>query len=189
MKQPSLHSWTDEPLRLIEQSVAYGDPGPKALACYGLLLHAIDELWLKFVDGRPVSAITNAFLADCCTRLAARRERALVLIWDNASWHISKAVTAWIREHNQHVKREGNGVRIIACRLAVKAPWLNPIEPKGVHESVVRHSSRSCCCCRRRSECPAPREEPSSACQHYVNPIASNTKRSHRRRARQLGHF
>ncbi|GAC1465889.1 MAG: hypothetical protein PVSMB7_10730 [Chloroflexota bacterium] len=133
MSQPSLHTWTDEPLRLVEQSVAKDDPDPKALACYGLLLPFTDTLWLRFVDGRPISAITTQFLADCCDRLTARGKTALVLIWDNASWHISKAVTTWIHDHNCQVKREGRGVRIIACPLPVKAPWLNPIEPKWVH--------------------------------------------------------
>lgn len=133
VRQPSLHTWTDEPCRLIEQSVAKDDPDPKALACYGLLLPASDELWLRFVDGRPVSAITIPFLTDCCTRLAARGTRALFLIWDNASWHISKAVTGWIREHNRHVRQQRHGVRILACQLPVKAPWLNPIASKWVH--------------------------------------------------------
>ncbi len=133
MHQPALHTWTDEPLRLIEQSVASDDPDPKALACYGLLLPQTDELWLRFCDDRPISAITTQFLADCCTRLAVRGTTALLLIWDNASWHISKAVKGWIRAHNRQVKQEGRGVRLIACQLPSKAPWLNPIEPKWVH--------------------------------------------------------
>jgi DDE superfamily endonuclease len=133
VKQPSLHTWTDEPVRLVEQSVAKHDPAPKALACYGLLLSSMDDLMLRFVDGRPVSAITTAFLTDCCARLAATQKTALVLIWDNASWHISKAVKGWIRDQNRQVKQEGRGVRIIACQLPVKAPWLNPIEPKWMH--------------------------------------------------------
>jgi hypothetical protein len=137
VSQPSLHTWTDQPLRLVEQSVAKDDPDPKALACYGLLLRLAEDepedLWLRFVDGRPVSAITIPFLADCCDRLAAEGKRVLLLVWDNASWHISKAVKGWIRAHNQQVKREGYGVRILACQLPVKAPWLNPIEPKWVH--------------------------------------------------------
>lgn len=137
VRQPSLHTWADQPLRLVEQSVAHDDPDPKALACYGLLRRASDEqpdeLLLRFVDGRPVSAITTQFLADCCDRLAARGTMALLLVWDNASWHISKAVKGWIREHNRQVKQTGQGVRIIACHLPVKAPWLNPIEPKWVH--------------------------------------------------------
>lgn len=137
VRQPSLHTWTDQPLRLVEQPVARDDPDPQALACYGLLLRAADSqpdaVMLRFVDGRPVSALTTHFLADCCDRLAARGKTALLLVWDNASWHISKAVKAWIRAHNQQVKQEGRGVRILACQLPVKAPWLNPIEPKWVH--------------------------------------------------------
>ncbi len=136
-----LHSWTDEPLRLVEQSVAKDDPDPKALACYGLLLRASDQhpddLLLRFVDGRPISALTTQFLADCCQRLAARGKQALLLVWAGtlwvSSWHISKAVKGWLGEHNRQVKQTGQGVRIIACQLPVKAPWLNPIEPKWVH--------------------------------------------------------
>jgi hypothetical protein len=133
VSQPSLHTWTDEPLRLVEQSVATHDPDPKALAAYGLLLPSTDELMLRFVDGRPISALTTQFLADCCTRLAARGMTALLLVWDNASWHISQAVKGWIRKHNRGVKREGHGVRLLTCQLPVTAPWLNPIEPKWVH--------------------------------------------------------
>jgi transposase len=140
--RPHLASWVGDgsPLRLIEQTVARGDPDPKALACYGLLVRhwqgtgERDEgLWLRFVEGRPVSAITTQFLAWCCDRLAAQGKTALLLVWDNASWHISKAVRGWIKEHNRAVKQEGNGVRIVACPLPTKSPWLNPIEPKWVH--------------------------------------------------------
>lgn len=55
------------------------------------------------------------------------------LIWDNASWHYSKQVRTWIREHNQKVKQEGKGVRILPFFLPTKSPWLHPIEPKWVH--------------------------------------------------------
>ena len=39
LAQPHLHAWAeaDQPLRLVEQTVAKADPDPKALACYGLL--------------------------------------------------------------------------------------------------------------------------------------------------------
>lgn len=125
------------PLPLIEQSVARDDSDPKALACYGLLLRAVgtapEEVTLRFCDGRPVSAITIQFLADCGDRLAARGKRTLLLVWDNAPWHVSKAVSGWIREQNQQVKRTGTGVRIRACRLPTKSPWLNSIEPTWVH--------------------------------------------------------
>lgn len=56
----------------------------------------------------------------------------LVLVLDNASWHISQLVRQWLRSHNAMVKREG-GVRILKCFLPVKSPWLNPIEPHWVH--------------------------------------------------------
>ena len=55
------------------------------------------------------------------------------MIWDNASWHVSKRVRAWIRAHNRQVKQHGQGVRIVSCSLPVKSPWLNPIAPKWVH--------------------------------------------------------
>jgi transposase len=140
--QPSLSAWAEEgqPLRLVEKTKAKDDPDPKALACYGLLLRwmkengQIDErILLRFVDGRPVSDITVQFLEWCCARLEVMNKRVLALIWDNASWHISKRVSAWIRAHNRQVKRSGQGVRILACRLPVKSPWLNPIEPKWTH--------------------------------------------------------
>ena len=47
---------------------------------------------------------------------------------------MSKQVKTWVREHNQTILRENNGgVRIIACWLPTKSPWLNRIEPKWVH--------------------------------------------------------
>jgi transposase len=58
------------------------------------------------------------------------RLQALLLIWDNASWHISGEVRGWIKEHNRAVKRTGQGVRLVLCRLPSKSPWLNRIEPK-----------------------------------------------------------
>jgi hypothetical protein len=136
LAQPALHTWTHAPLRLLERTVAPNDPDPKALACYGLLVRAPaapEEVWLRFCDSRPVSALTSEFLADCCARLAARGFTALLLVWDNASWHVSKAVKAWTREHNRQVKREGRGVRLLVCQLPTKSPWLNPIEPHWAH--------------------------------------------------------
>jgi DDE superfamily endonuclease len=134
--QPALHAWSDGPPRLAEVTVARDDPDPKALACYGLLLRpattTTEELWLRFIDGRPVSAVTGQFLRWCCQRLAAAGTTTLLLVWDNAPWHVSAAVRTWLRAHNQQAHREG-GVRIVPCLLPSKSPWLNPIEPKWVH--------------------------------------------------------
>jgi transposase len=116
-----------------QQSVAKDDPDPKAISCYGLYLPELEETWLRFVDGRPVSEITTRFLSWCCRKLEAVGKRDWVLIWDNASWHVSHEVRRWIGEHNREVKRSSRGVRIISCLLPKKSPWLNPIEPKWVH--------------------------------------------------------
>jgi hypothetical protein len=129
-------------MRLVEPARITDDPDPKALACYGLLLRApalvrrrraADQMLLRFVHGRPVSAVTIEFLTWCSARLAAAGTRVLLLIWDNASWHISKAVRGWLRAHNQRVKHGHPGVRILLCLLPSKSPWLNAIEPKWVH--------------------------------------------------------
>lgn len=116
--QPRLHAWRakGDPLHLVEQSKRKQDPDPKALACYGMLLRWLDtdsqaheEVWLRFVDGRPVSAITIQFLEWCCAKLEAKGKRVLAMVWDNASWHISKAVRQWVRQRNRQVKNAGRG--------------------------------------------------------------------------------
>ncbi len=121
----------------MEQTVAKDDSDPKALAAYGLLVEGAGspapEVWLRFSAGRPLSGLTTAFLAWCCAGLAARGMTVLVLVWDNASWHLSQPVRQWLRAHNQQVKRDGAGVRILPCFLPVKSPWLNRIEPCWVH--------------------------------------------------------
>ena len=55
------------------------------------------------------------------------------MVWDNASWHTSRKVDTWMREHNRAVKASRTGVRIVPCLLPIKSPWLNPIEPHWLH--------------------------------------------------------
>jgi len=92
-----------------------------------------EELWLRCVDGRPVSAVTIDFLTWCATHAHAHGKRAVLLVWDNASWHDFQIVRSWVRAHNRQVKRTGYGVRLLVCYLPIKSPWLNPIEPKWLH--------------------------------------------------------
>ena len=133
LARPAMHTWSDGgPMRLQEVEAGKDDPGPKALACYGVLRGDTGGMMVRFVEGRPVSQVTEDFLGWACDRLAAEGKRALLLIWDNASWHVSRRVRAWIKSHNRRAKAEG-GVRIVACYLPIKAPWLNAIEPKWVH--------------------------------------------------------
>ena len=134
LTQPALHAWTaGEALRLGLHPVDRTDPEPKALACYGLWLPERDRMLLRFVDGRPVSPVTCAFLAWVAEQLATEGVGVLAVVWDNASWHISREVRAWVRDHNRRVKAAGAGCRLLVCRLPSRSPWLNPIEPKWVH--------------------------------------------------------
>jgi hypothetical protein len=87
---------------------------------------------LRFVEGRPVSAVTIKFLPWIVTRLARESNRVCVRVWDNASWQISQKVRQWIRAYNRRAQRAG-GVRMLPCRLPTKSPWLNPIAPKWLH--------------------------------------------------------
>lgn len=141
---PGCAAWTpaEAPVRLVERAVPKGEP--KALACYGLLVRGrpatgdgvapspADDLWLRFVDGRPVSAVTTQFLRWAAGQAAARGLTTLLWIWDNASWHHSQAVRTALRTHNQAAHRTG-GVKIVPCWLPTKSPWLNPIEPRWTH--------------------------------------------------------
>ncbi len=128
LARPSLHTWAEagQPLRLIEQSVPKNDPDPKALACYGLLVQwqppegtPQEEVWLRFVDGRPVSGVTTGFLAWVCGKLAALGKRALLLVWDNASWLMCQ-------EANRQVKREGTGYGFCPAPCPPKARGATP---------------------------------------------------------------
>lgn len=132
---PHLHAWTaNKALSLELKTAPKAAPktAPKALACYGLLREDTGEMLLRFVDGRPVSGVTTQFLEWLLELLTEQGKQVFVMFWDNASWHISQEVQKWIKAHNGRVKIEG-GCRLLACRLPVKSPWLNPIEPKWVH--------------------------------------------------------
>lgn len=133
LAQPDLFAWAaDDPLRLRPNPKPTKGDGPQAVACYGVLRADTDAMMLRFVTGRPVSQVTEDFLDWVCATLAGEGKKVFVLVWDNAAWHVSKRVTAWIAAHNDRVGRDG-GCAIRVCGLPVKAPWLNRIEPKWMH--------------------------------------------------------
>jgi hypothetical protein len=129
----------EAPLRLVEPSVPKGEP--QALACAGRLVRgrpaagaaaaaaAPDELGRRCVDGRPVRAVTGQDLPWAAAPAAARGLTPRLWVGDNASWHLSHAVRAAIRAHNQAAPRSG-GVKVVPGWLPIQSPWLNPIEPK-----------------------------------------------------------
>lgn len=132
LAQPDRSSWCGgDPLRLVQRDRSRGD-APAAVACYGVLRRDTGAMMLRFCAGRPVGAATEEFLAWACGEFAREGKRVFVLVWGNAAWHVSKRVRAWVESHNERVAREG-GCRIEVCALPVKAPWLDPIEPKWLH--------------------------------------------------------
>ena len=137
---PRMHEWgTAHSVRLVEQTPRKDDPDPQALACYGLWWANAARMLLRFVPGRPVRQVTTAFLEWVCAELERAGQRGVVLIWDNASWHVSAEVRSWIAAHNAAAKQTGQGVRILVAGLPTKSPWLNTIEAKWKHgkEAIV----------------------------------------------------
>lgn len=131
-----MHTWSpaDTPLHLPDKAGKVPKGEPKALACYGLWLAGPGRMLLRFVSGRPVSAVTVDYLEWVSTTLHQEGKQALFLVWDNASWHVSHAVRDWLRQHNRAVKAgKKDGIRLVVCRLPSRAPWLNAIEPKWIH--------------------------------------------------------
>ena len=53
----------ESPCAWSNSSVAKDDPDLKVISCYGLYLPEFEKVWLRFVEGRPVSGITTRFLA------------------------------------------------------------------------------------------------------------------------------
>jgi hypothetical protein len=103
-----LSSWTEKgrPLRLVQQSVAKDDPDPKAISPYGLYVPELDQTWLRFVDGRPVSGITTRFLGWCTEKLKAIGKKFLLLIWDPRAATQSNTLERWANH-----RRDNNMVR------------------------------------------------------------------------------
>ncbi len=139
---PDLHSWAEDSrfLKLIEQTPRHDDPEPQAIACYGLAIHWYeqdetkhDEVWLRFVEGNPCSNLTIQYLEWLLEKISLAGKKALIMVWDHATWHKSKAVREWIHAHNSVVKKSQKGVRLLPFLLPKKSPWLNPIEPMWIH--------------------------------------------------------
>ena len=140
LAQPEQHRWVEAGRHptLQELTVAKADPDPKALACYGLLLRCQPpqpptRCGCGSSQGAPSAPSPSTSWTGAATSWRAQGFTALLLIWDNASWHAARPSRAGSAHHNQQVKQRGVGVRIVACHLPIKSPWLNAIEAKWVH--------------------------------------------------------
>jgi len=132
--QPQMHAFATaaDKLRLVQREPEKGE-SDKAIACYGAVCDQTQERFFNFADGQPNSEKSIAFLSTLLAVAKARCQRVLIVIWDRATWHMSKKVTRWVRQHNHQVKKEEQSVRLLTCLLPTKSPWLNPMEPIWLH--------------------------------------------------------
>lgn len=131
--QPTVKTWAErtQPLRLAQRTPSAQVPD-KALACYGALRDDTRQVYLHFAWGQPDSQATIDYLQRLLALARELRKQYLVIIWDNASWHLSRRVRAWLKHYRQQAKTTG-GVRLLVCYLPSKSPWLNPIESRWTH--------------------------------------------------------
>ena len=132
--QPQMHAFAtaEDNLRLVQREPETGE-SDKAVACYGAVCDQTKERFFSFADGQPNSEKSIVFLSTLLAMAKKRGQRVLVVIWDRASWHKSKKVIRWVRQHNRQVKQENESVRLLTCLLPTKSPWLNPMEPIWLH--------------------------------------------------------
>lgn len=131
--QPTAHAWAlpHEALQLVQREPQRGEQ-EKALACFGARRQDNGQVYLYFSDGQPNSEHMWVFIMALLALARQEGKAVVVIIWDNASWHISKRIRQWIRAYNHAAKAAGEP-RLLMHGLPIKSPWLNPIEPCWVH--------------------------------------------------------
>ena len=123
------------------------DLDPAALCCYGTLRADNGQMLLRFVEGQPVSGATTEYLDWLSTELASQGHKVMLLVWDNAPWHVSKQVRSWLGEHNQAARaaqRAGKaGLRILVFNLPVKSPFSSGNHQRYLLADVVQQLYRA----------------------------------------------
>ena len=105
---------------------------PRSLVVYGALRLSDRSVDVWRSDGYPNSTWTRAFLNHLLRGATRAGKRWLVVIWDNASFHVSKILKKWMRRYNRWARKHGR-TRIVPYQLPTASPWLNPIEPHWLH--------------------------------------------------------
>lgn len=131
-EHPTVRAWSDQAALQMIQREAPEHETDQALACYGAVRHDTQQVLFSFSAVRPVSEATWAFVQALLALARRESKQVLVIIWDNAGWHLSKRLRQWIHQHNQQAKVTDD-VRLLTHLLPVKSPWLNPIEPRWSH--------------------------------------------------------
>ena len=144
--QPSACSWAaGESLRLLERTPKSHTP-EKALAAYGALREDNRQVYLHFHPGQPDTDATIDFLKRLLALARSLRKAYLVVIWDNASWHLSRKLRAWLKAYKQLAKLTRD-VRLLVFYLPSKNPGSIPLShtgftPKGKPLNLPK---RLCC--------------------------------------------
>lgn len=128
---PKIYQWTGEREIRMQTHDTRERQNP-ALSCYGVRCSLTKQVYLGFFEGQPLSEMTWDFLQGLLALARLKGKKLLVLIWDNAGWHLSKRLRTWIHQYNQKAKETGD-VRLLTHLLPRKSPWLNPIEPCWLH--------------------------------------------------------
>ena len=127
--QPRLKNWGEMSL---EQRMVLPRTPDKALSYYGIKRHDTGQVYLYPCWRRPNSDETIQFLLWIVLGATALGKKVVIVIWDNASWHVARKVKRWIRRYNQQAKAAGQP-HLIVWTLPKRSPWLNPIEPHWLH--------------------------------------------------------
>jgi DDE superfamily endonuclease len=101
--------------------------GQQTWSCYLTYDPKEERLAWRYTEGTN-QWHTAAFLSERVAWHEKLGHRALVLVWDPASWHLAKALQERIRAHNRQVDRTGQGVKIVPVVTPVQVFWLNPVE-------------------------------------------------------------
>ncbi len=162
----------DPSIIVVFQDESWFSGNPKAVRGYGRpdhpedsaveqLPHKIKGAWVLYAAYEALTGHVHRYYAPRCNQTQVRRQletllehyqatgqRALIVIWDNASWHTAKALRRWYTRYNLKAKRQGK-IRMLIVRLPSRSPWLNPIEPvfgqakrRIVGRRLVRQPSR-----------------------------------------------
>lgn len=128
---PKVYQWTEgNEIRMTSYDTREREH--PAVSCYGVRCTVSKQVYLGFFEGQPLSEMTWNFVQGLLARARQMEKKLVVLIWDNAGWHLSKRLKQWIHHHNQAAKVTGD-VRLLTHLLPRKSPWLNPIEPCWLH--------------------------------------------------------
>jgi transposase len=127
--QPRLKSWGELSL---EQRMVLPRTPDKALSYYGVKRQDTGQIYLYPCWRRPNSDETLQFLTWIVLGATALGKKVVIVVWDNASWHVARKVKRWIRRHNRQAKAQGQP-HLIVWTLPKRSPWLNPIEPHWLH--------------------------------------------------------